>query len=131
VRHSRRSDGAARACLSAALVLAAEDRERGVIGALVAYPPPNIAALHLDATQRTVIDPKERDKLLTAGAIGLAKVKLVDILGGMATILGGVGSGIATWVGAFELSVGVGFTPSRYCRGRRGHRTSPYRDRNL
>jgi hypothetical protein len=55
------------AYLSGALVLAAEHREHGVIGALIAYPPPNIAAMHLQGTRRTITGPRERDKLVMAG----------------------------------------------------------------
>jgi GNAT superfamily N-acetyltransferase len=63
------------AYLSAALVLVAEHREHGVIGSLIAYPPPNIAEIHLNYSS----DPREREQMLMIGAIGLAKVKAVAV----------------------------------------------------
>lgn len=42
------------AYLSAALVLVAEHREDGIIGALVAFPPPNVAAGVLDLTEQKI-----------------------------------------------------------------------------
>jgi GNAT superfamily N-acetyltransferase len=68
-----------RAYLSAALVLVADHRDHGVVGALVAYPPPNIAQMHLDGTRRRITDPREREKLMMLGAVGLAKVKAVAV----------------------------------------------------
>jgi GNAT superfamily N-acetyltransferase len=67
------------AYLSAALVLVAEHRDQGVLGAVVAYPPPNIAQVHLDRTRRSITDPREREQLMMAGAIGLAKVKALAV----------------------------------------------------
>jgi ribosomal protein S18 acetylase RimI-like enzyme len=63
------------AYLSAALVLVAVDRDDGVVGALVAYPPPNVAEDHL----ATVDDNEQRGQLLTVGAIGVAKIKAVAV----------------------------------------------------
>jgi GNAT superfamily N-acetyltransferase len=67
------------AYLSAALVLVAEHRDHGVVGTVVGYPPPNIAQVHLDGTRRSITDPREREKLMVAGAIGLAKVKALAV----------------------------------------------------
>jgi GNAT superfamily N-acetyltransferase len=67
------------AYLSAALVLVAEHREQGIVGTLVAYPLANIVADHLDQTERTVTDARERGKLLMAGAIAIAKIKALAV----------------------------------------------------
>jgi hypothetical protein len=67
------------AYLSAALILVAEHREHGVAGALIAYPPSNITAEHLKHTRRAITDPRERGKLMMAGAIGVAKIKAVAV----------------------------------------------------
>jgi GNAT superfamily N-acetyltransferase len=63
------------AYLSAALILVADHRDHGITGALVAYPPPNIAELHVDARS----DSRERQKMVMLGAIGAAKVKAVAV----------------------------------------------------
>jgi GNAT superfamily N-acetyltransferase len=65
------------AYLSAALILVAEHREHGVIGALIAYPPSNVALDHLRQAKRRITDPRELSKLAMAGAIWAAKVKAV------------------------------------------------------
>lgn len=67
------------AYLSAALVLVADHRDHGVVGTVIAYPPPNIAQMHLDRTRRSITDPRERNKLMMAGAVGLAKVKALAV----------------------------------------------------
>ena len=69
------------AYLSAALILVAEHREHGVVGALIAYPPSNLTADHLKQTRRTITDPRERAKLMMAGAIAVAKIKAVAVTG--------------------------------------------------
>lgn len=63
------------AYLSAALILVADHREHGVIGALVAYPPPNVAEIHVDA----VPDPQHKELMMMSGAIGVAKVRAVAV----------------------------------------------------
>lgn len=72
-------DDPLQAYLSAALVLVADHRELGVVGVVVAYPPPNITLQHLDGTRRTITDPRERSDLMVLGAIGLAKVKALAV----------------------------------------------------
>jgi len=72
-------DDPLQAYLCAALVLVADHRELGVIGTVVAYPPPNITQLHLDGTRRNITDPRERNMLMMAGAVGLAKVKALAV----------------------------------------------------
>jgi hypothetical protein len=51
-----------------------------VVGTVVAYPPPNITDAHLDgARRRNVTDPRELNKLMMLGAIGLAKVNALAV----------------------------------------------------
>jgi GNAT superfamily N-acetyltransferase len=73
------SDDPLPAYLSAALVLAAEHRDHGIVGALIACPPSSVADDHLKQTQRTITDPYERGKLVMAGAVGEAKIKAVAV----------------------------------------------------
>jgi GNAT superfamily N-acetyltransferase len=75
----RHRDDPARAHLAASLVLVAEHQDDGVVGTLIACPPVNLTAMHLQATRKTITDPRERDKLMMAGAIGAAKVKAVAV----------------------------------------------------
>jgi GNAT superfamily N-acetyltransferase len=63
--------------LSAALCLVAERRDEGIVGALLAYPPPNISQDHLDAARGA--DDHQRRQLSMVGAIGLAKIKAVAV----------------------------------------------------
>jgi GNAT superfamily N-acetyltransferase len=72
-------DDPLQAYLSAALVLVADHREHGVIGTVIAYPPANLTQLHLDSARRSITDPRERNMLMMAGAIGLAKVKALAV----------------------------------------------------
>jgi GNAT superfamily N-acetyltransferase len=72
-------DDPLQAYLSAGLVLVADHRDHGMVGTVIAYPPPNIAQMHLDSTRRTITDPRERNKLMMAGAVGLAKVKALAV----------------------------------------------------
>jgi GNAT superfamily N-acetyltransferase len=67
------------AYLAAALVLVAEHRDHGIVGALIAYPPSHVAQDHLDFTQRTITDPRERGKLVMAGATAIVKIKAVAV----------------------------------------------------
>lgn len=80
------------AYLSAALILVAEHREQGVVGALIAYPPSNITADHLKHTRRTITDPRERAKLMMAGAIAVAKIKAVAVTAAARSL--GIGSSL-------------------------------------
>lgn len=64
------------AYLSAALILVAEHQEDGIIGALVGYPPPNIAQEHVDAMHA---DDEQRGHMVMLGVIGLAKIKAVAV----------------------------------------------------
>ena len=73
-------DDPLQAYLSAALVLVADDREHGVVGTVVAYPPANLVQLHLDgARRRGITDPRELNKLMMLGAVGLAKIKALAV----------------------------------------------------
>jgi GNAT superfamily N-acetyltransferase len=63
--------------LSAALVLVAEHRDDGIIGTLIAYPPPNITQNHLDAARD--VGEQQRSELMMLGAIGPAKIKAVAV----------------------------------------------------
>jgi hypothetical protein len=58
---SAHRDNGLLAYLSAALVLVAEHREDSIIGALVAFPPPNVAAGVLDQTEQKITDPCARE----------------------------------------------------------------------
>jgi len=80
------------AYLSAALILVAEHREHGVVGALIAYPPSNLTADYLKQTRRTITDPRERAKLMMAGAIAVAKIKAVAVTGSARGL--GIGSSL-------------------------------------
>jgi GNAT superfamily N-acetyltransferase len=71
--------GSPLAYLSAALVLVAEDREHGIVGALVACPPPNVAAAALDQTERKITDPHVRGQMVMSVGIGLAKIQAVAV----------------------------------------------------
>jgi hypothetical protein len=62
-----------RSYLRASLPLVAEHQEHGIVGALIAYPPPRVAADHLAHTEH--LSPDERIKILLGGGIGLAKIK--------------------------------------------------------
>lgn len=57
----------------------AEHREDGIIGALVAFPPPNVAAGVLDQTEQKITDPSARAKMMMAVGVGLAKVQAVAV----------------------------------------------------
>jgi GNAT superfamily N-acetyltransferase len=74
-------DDPSRTYAAAALVLVADHRDCGVVGAVVAYPPPNITALHLEgaAGGRRITDPLEQNMVAMSGAIGLAKVKALAV----------------------------------------------------
>lgn len=74
-------DSSLTAYLSAALVLVAEQRDHGIVGTLVAYPPANVAGMILEQTRRRVTDPHERSQLIAAGGLGLAKVKALAVAG--------------------------------------------------
>ena len=75
-----RPDDPLQAYLSAALVLVADHREHGVVGTVVAYPPAHLVQLHLDgARRRGTTDPRELNKLMVLGAIGLAKIKALAV----------------------------------------------------
>lgn len=65
------------AYLSAALILVAEHQEHGIVGALIAYPPSNVALDHLRQARRKIISNRDLNQLAMAGAIGAAKVKAV------------------------------------------------------
>jgi GNAT superfamily N-acetyltransferase len=71
--------GSPAAYLSAALVLVAEHREHGIVGALVACPPPNVAAAALDQTERKITDPQARGQMVISVGIALAKVQAVAV----------------------------------------------------
>lgn len=65
--------------LHATLVLVAEHRERGVLGALIAYPPPGVVADYLDQANAAMAGPRERDQLWIAGVTGVSKIKAVAL----------------------------------------------------
>jgi hypothetical protein len=66
-------DNPLQAYLSAALVLVADDREHGVVGTVVAYPPANLVQLHLDGARRRSTDPRELNNMMMLGAIGRSR----------------------------------------------------------
>jgi GNAT superfamily N-acetyltransferase len=73
-------DDPLQAYLSAALVLVADHREHGVVGTVVAYPPAHLVQLHLDgARRRGTTDPRELNRLMVLGAVGLAKIKALAV----------------------------------------------------
>lgn len=63
------------AYLRASLVLVAEHRDHGIVGALVAYPPAGIAATAVDHVQ----DRKQKNKMLMLGGIGPVKIQAVAV----------------------------------------------------
>jgi GNAT superfamily N-acetyltransferase len=74
--------GADHAYLAAALVLVAEHRDHGVIGTVVVYPPPNVADQYVAHAERGTTAGNSTDdirKLISAGAIGLAKVSALAV----------------------------------------------------
>jgi GNAT superfamily N-acetyltransferase len=75
-----RPDDPLQAYLSAALVLVADHCEHGVVGTVAAYPPANLVQLHIDgARRRGTTDPRELNRLMMLGAVGLVKVKALAV----------------------------------------------------
>ncbi|MBF8188063.1 hypothetical protein ITP53_20455 [Nonomuraea sp. K274] len=59
------------------LVLVAEHRDRGIAGALIAYPSINVAEDHLQVITARA-DPREAQKVVMLGAVGSVNIKAVD-----------------------------------------------------
>ncbi|WP_439382145.1 GNAT family N-acetyltransferase [Amycolatopsis lexingtonensis] len=71
--------GPDRAFAAASLVLVAEHREHGVIGTVIAFPPPNAAEQYMTHAERTGAAVTEVHKLILVGIVGLAKVAVLAV----------------------------------------------------
>lgn len=58
------------------LVLAAEHREVGVVGAIVAFPPPHVASMFLDQAGG---DPEQDNKVIASVPMALTKISAVAV----------------------------------------------------
>ncbi|GAB2740518.1 GNAT family N-acetyltransferase [Amycolatopsis magusensis] len=63
----------------ASLVLVAEHREHGVIGTVIAFPPPNVAEQYMTHAERTGAAVPEVRKLILVGIVGLVKVAVFAV----------------------------------------------------
>ena len=67
------------AILQAALVLVAEHSERGIVGALVAYPPVSVISQFMNAAAQHSRDPQGPLKALLSGSTCLMRIKAIAV----------------------------------------------------
>ncbi|RSM80471.1 hypothetical protein DL991_10090 [Amycolatopsis sp. WAC 01375] len=71
--------GPDQAFAAASLVLVAEHREHGVVGTVIALPPPNVTEQFMTHAERMNAAAPEVRKLMLVGILGLAKVAVLAV----------------------------------------------------
>ncbi|KZB79643.1 GNAT family N-acetyltransferase [Amycolatopsis regifaucium] len=71
--------GPDQAFATASLVLVAEHREHGVIGTVIAFPPPNVTEQYMTHAERMNAAAPEVRKLMLVGIVGLVKVAVLAV----------------------------------------------------
>ncbi|GAA4187340.1 hypothetical protein GCM10022252_20680 [Streptosporangium oxazolinicum] len=64
--------------LNCALILVAEHRDHGIVGALVAYPPVSVVQMYIQSMRTS--DPKQILNAVICGALGVSRIKALAVV---------------------------------------------------